>query len=103
MNKLNILLLVLVSVSAFAVVTVQDQSRLHFIALDKAQKQEIKLDQDYARLKLDQARLANHKLIKQYPTGGKQYFLTAQYVTGKETYLPSDGERKLMDFLKNTI
>ena len=37
---------------------------LHFIALDKAQKQEIKLDQDYARLKLDQARLANHKLIK---------------------------------------
>jgi len=32
--------------------------------LDKAQKQEIKLDQDYARLKLDQARLANHKLIK---------------------------------------
>ena len=54
MNKLNILLLVLVSVSAFAVVTVQDQSRLHFIALDKAQKQEIKLDQDYARLKLDQ-------------------------------------------------
>lgn len=64
MNKLNILLLVLVSVSAFAVVTVQDQSRLHFIALDKAQKQEIKLDQDYARLKLDQARLANHKLIK---------------------------------------
>ena len=64
MNKLNILLLVLVSVSAFAVDTVQDQSRLHFIALDKAQKQEIKLDQDYARLKLDQARLANHKLIK---------------------------------------
>ena len=37
---------------------------LHFIALDKAQKQEIKLDQDYARLKLYQARLANHKLIK---------------------------------------
>ena len=53
MNKLNILLLVLVSVSAFSVVTVQNQSRLHFIALDKAQKQEIKLDQDYARLKLD--------------------------------------------------
>jgi cell division protein FtsL len=31
---------------------------------DKAQKREIQLEQDYARLKLEQARLANHKLIK---------------------------------------
>ena len=61
MGKLNILLLVLVTVSAFAVVFKQNQSRLHFIELDKAQ---IQLEQDYARLKLEQARLANHKLIK---------------------------------------
>ncbi len=64
MNKLNIILLLAALASGFSVVTVQDQSRLHFMALDKAQKQEIKLDQDYARLKLEQARLANHKLIK---------------------------------------
>ena len=57
MGKLNILLLVLVTVSAFAVVFKQNQ-------LDKAQKREIQLEQDYARLKLEQARLANHKLIK---------------------------------------
>ncbi|MCP1771537.1 cell division protein FtsL [Neisseria perflava] len=64
MNKLNIILLLAALASGFAVVTVQDESRQHYIALDKAQKQEIKLDQDYARLKLEQARLANHKLIK---------------------------------------
>lgn len=64
MNKLNALLLVAVFATGVMVVTVQNQSRLHFIALDKAQKQQIKLDQDYARLKLEQARLANHKLIK---------------------------------------
>ena len=64
MNKLNIILLLAALASGFSVVTVQDQSRLHFMALDKAQKQEIKLDQDYARLKLEQARLSNHKLIK---------------------------------------
>lgn len=58
------MLLLAALASGFSVVTVQDQSRLHFMALDKAQKQEIKLDQDYARLKLEQARLANHKLIK---------------------------------------
>lgn len=48
MGKLNILLLVLVMVSAFAVVFKQNQSRLHFIELDKAQKREIQLEQDYA-------------------------------------------------------
>ena len=46
MGKLNILLLVLVTVSAFAVVFKQNQSRLHFIELDKAQKREIQLEQD---------------------------------------------------------
>lgn len=64
MNKLNTILLVAVFFTGMAVVTIQNESRQHFIALDKAQKQQIKLDQDYARLKLEQARLANHKLIK---------------------------------------
>ncbi|WP_416191393.1 cell division protein FtsL [Neisseria sp. CCUG12390] len=64
MNKLNTILLVAVFLTGMAVVTIQDKSRQHFIALDKAQKQQIKLEQDYARLKLEQARLANHKLIK---------------------------------------
>lgn len=64
MNKLNLILLLAVFATGVAVVTVQNESRQHFIALDKAEKQQIKLDQDYARLKLEQARLANHKLIK---------------------------------------
>ena len=64
MNKLNVVLLVLSLASGLAVVTVQNQSRQYYIALDKAEKIKISLDQDYARLKLEQARLANHKLIK---------------------------------------
>ncbi|MDO1509744.1 cell division protein FtsL [Neisseria sp. Dent CA1/247] len=65
MNKLNVILLVLALLSGLAVVTVQDQSRQYYISLDKAQKHEIQLDQDYARLKLEQAKLSNHKLIKE--------------------------------------
>lgn len=64
MNKLNVILLMAALMSGFSVVSLQDQSRQYFIQLDKAQKEEIRLDQDYARLKLEQARLANHKLIK---------------------------------------
>ena len=64
MNKLNVILLVLALLSGLAVVTVQDQSRQYYISLDKAQKHEIQLDQDYARLKLEQAKLSNHQLIK---------------------------------------
>ena len=64
MNKLNVILLVAASASGFEVVTVQDQARRNYMVLDKAQKQEIKLEQDYARLKLGQAKLSNHKLIK---------------------------------------
>lgn len=63
MNKINIILLLLVLASAFAVVTVQDRSRQFFIALDKAQKGENLLNEDFSRLKLAQARLSNHQLI----------------------------------------
>ncbi|UOO82166.1 cell division protein FtsL [Uruburuella testudinis] len=64
MNKLNVILLAAALLSGLAVVTVQDQSRQYYIALDKAEKQEVQLEQDYARLKLDQAKLSNHQLIK---------------------------------------
>lgn len=64
MNKINIILLILVLASAFAVVTVQDRSRQFFIALDKAQKGESLLNEDFSRLKLAQAKLSNHQLIQ---------------------------------------
>lgn len=64
MNKLNFLLLLAVCVSAFSVVMQQNQYRLNFTALDKAKKQEIALGQDYAQMRLQQARLANHEAIR---------------------------------------
>ncbi len=64
MNKLNIILLAVVFASAMTVVTVKDQTRLRFSALDRAQKAEVQLEQDYARLQLAQAKLANTRLVK---------------------------------------
>lgn len=64
MNKLNMILLALALASGLAVVTVQNQSRQYYIELDKAQKEKVSLEQDYARLKFEQAKRANHKLIK---------------------------------------
>lgn len=64
MNIINVALLLVVFASGIGVVTVQDLTRQYFIQLQNAEKQKIKLDQDYARLKLEQAKLANHKLIK---------------------------------------
>lgn len=65
MNKLNVLLLVLVLLSALAAVTVQNQSRQYFVELDQAQKGEALLNDDFSRLKLQQAKLSNHQLIQQ--------------------------------------
>lgn len=65
MNKLNMVLLVLVAISGLAVVTVQNQSRTYFNALIEAQNKEKQLDDEHSRLKLEQAKLANHKLIQQ--------------------------------------
>jgi cell division protein FtsL len=65
MNKLNVVLLLLALASGMAVITVQDQSREHFIALTNAQKQQTQLNDDFSRLKLEQAKLANHTLIQQ--------------------------------------
>ncbi|MBF0804320.1 MULTISPECIES: cell division protein FtsL [unclassified Neisseria] len=65
MNKLNVILLAAALLSGLAVVTVQDRSRQYYISLDKAEKHEVRLEQDYARLKLEQAKLSNHALIKE--------------------------------------
>ena len=64
MNKINVILLLVVLASAFAVVTVQDRSRQFFIALDKAQKGEKLLNEDFSRLKLVQDKLSNHQMIQ---------------------------------------
>lgn len=64
MNKSNFFLLLAVCVSAFSVVMQQNQYRLNFTALDKAKKQEIALEQDYAQMRVQQARLANHEAIR---------------------------------------
>ena len=54
---------------------------------------ESKFDKSWYDLFRTSVRIESNSLnAKQYPTGGKQYFLTAQYVTGKETYRPSGGE-----------
>ncbi|MCP2041938.1 cell division protein FtsL [Neisseria sp. HSC-16F19] len=65
MNKLNVILLVLVLASGLAVVTVQDQARTHHIALYNAQKQQTQLDENFSKLKLEQAKRANHQLIQE--------------------------------------
>lgn len=64
MAFLNVILLVLAFMSGLAAVTVQNQSRADFIELDRANREEEQLEQEYARLKLAQAKLANHQLIK---------------------------------------
>lgn len=64
MNKLNIMLLILVLLSALMVVTVQNQSRQYFVELDQAQKGENLLNDDFSRLKLQQAKLSSHQMIQ---------------------------------------
>lgn len=64
MNKLNIVLFVLVVLSALAVVSVQDDSRESFIALEKEHQRQADLEEEYRRLQWQQAQLANHDLIK---------------------------------------
>ncbi len=68
MNKLNTLLLVLALASGLAVVTVQERSREYYSALNRAQQEETTLEDDFSRLKLEQAKLANHQLIQQAAT-----------------------------------
>lgn len=65
MSKLSIFLLLLVILSALAVVTVRDESRHRYMELNEARQGEYLLDDDYSRLKLLQAKLSSHQLIQQ--------------------------------------
>ena len=63
MNKLNIMLFVLVVLSALGVVSVQDSSRESFIVLEKEHQRQADLEEEYRRLQWQQAKLANHSFI----------------------------------------
>lgn len=63
-NFLNIILLFFVFISASFVVMVQHQSRQYYVALDKAERQEIELEQEYTRLKNAQTKVGNHSFVK---------------------------------------
>lgn len=65
MNKLNVILLVLALATGLVVVTVQDQARTHHIALYNAQKQQSLLEEQFSKLKLEQAKRASHQLIQE--------------------------------------
>ena len=65
MNKLNIMLFVLVLLSALGVVSVQDSSRESFIVLEKEHQRQVDLEEEYRRLQWQQAKLANHSFINE--------------------------------------
>ncbi|WP_434779692.1 cell division protein FtsL [Neisseria sp. Ec49-e6-T10] len=65
MNKLNVFLLVLVIISAFGVVVLQDEAKKNFIALEQAQKEAKRLDEEYAQLVLVQTSLAKHAVVEE--------------------------------------
>ena len=87
MNKVNIVLLLLVFATAFTIVTVQDRSRQFFIALDKAQKGEKLLNEDFSRLKLVQAKLSNHQMIQ-------------NAATSQNMHLPTLTETKMLESMR---
>ena len=64
MNKFNILLLISAMVSAFVVVLLQDESRKNYIELEQARAAEKKLNDEYARLMLEQINLSKHMAIE---------------------------------------
>ncbi|MBP6116413.1 MAG: cell division protein FtsL [Neisseriaceae bacterium] len=64
MNKLNVLLFVLVIASGVAVVTVQDRSRSYTSEIERAQKSAQLLDEQFASMQLEQARLASHANVQ---------------------------------------
>lgn len=64
MNKLNVFLLVLVVASGVAVVTVQDKSRSYTSEIERAQRTAQLLDEQFASMQLEQARLASHANVQ---------------------------------------
>ncbi|AUZ05873.1 MULTISPECIES: cell division protein FtsL [Vitreoscilla] len=71
MNKLNVLLLVLVVASAFALVTLHYENRVVFIALIQAQQDGHRLEEEHAVLILEQAKFGNHHVIQAAATKQK--------------------------------
>lgn len=65
MLKLNLLLAVLLSVCALAVVTARHQARKLFVELQAAEKQGRDLDVEWGRLQLEQSTWAMHARIEQ--------------------------------------
>ena len=64
MTRVNILLLVLVIVSAMGVVTSQHKARKLFGDLDHEQAAAKKLNEDYTRLQLEQSTWSTHKRVE---------------------------------------
>ena len=64
MNKLNVLLLAVVVVCAFALVNLHYENRVVFIELMQAQQESRRLEEEHAVLILEQAKFANHHVIQ---------------------------------------
>ncbi len=65
MNKLNLFLLVVALLHAFAVVVLQDEARKHYIELEKNRKAARLLEEEHARLMLEQINLSKHMAIEE--------------------------------------
>ena len=65
MNKLNLLLLVLVLLHGFAAVVLQDEARKYYIELEKHRKAARLLEEEHARLTLEQVNLSKHMVIEE--------------------------------------
>ena len=65
MNKLNLLLLVLVLLHAFAAVVLQDEARKNYIELEKNRKAARLLEEEHTRLILEQVNLSKHMVIEE--------------------------------------
>ena len=64
MNKLNIFLLGLVLICAFAVILLQDEARKNYIELEQARSSAQKLNDEHTRLMLEQINLSKHMTIE---------------------------------------
>lgn len=65
MNKFNIFLLVIVMGSAFGIVILRDETRKNYIELEQSRKQTTNLNDEYARLVLEQINLSKHMVIEE--------------------------------------
>jgi len=68
MNRLNAVLLVVLVISAMAVVSAQHVSRQLYIELNREQKLARQLDVDYGKLLLEQSTWGAHALVERAAT-----------------------------------